>query len=95
MPILRKCFWIPPLCAPTNTQPAPQKNGDQALGRSRGGLTTKIHSLVEGLGQLARWTLTAGQVHDITQAQGLIQGLSPRFVAADKAFDADAFIAAI
>lgn len=58
-------------------------------------MTTKIHSLVEGLGQLARWTLTAGQVHDITQAQGLIQGLSPRTVAADKAFDADAFIAAI
>jgi len=41
------------------------KKGDQAIGRSRGGLSTKIHSLVEGLGQLARWTLTPGQARDI------------------------------
>lgn len=51
--------------------------------------------MVEGLGQLARWTLTAGQVHDITQAQPLFEGLHTRAVVADKAFDADAFIAAI
>lgn len=31
---------------------APKKT---AIGRSRGGLSTKIHSLVEGLGNLARW----------------------------------------
>jgi len=58
-------------------------------------LTTKIHSLVEGLGQLARWTLTAGQAHDLTQAHGLIQGVVTDAVVADKAFDADALIAAI
>jgi transposase len=51
--------------------------------------------MVEGLGQLARWTLTAGQVHDITQAPQLIDGLRTRAVVADKAFDAAAFIAAI
>ncbi len=58
-------------------------------------MTTKIHSLVEGLGQLARWTLTAGQAHDLTQAHGLIQGVVTDAVVADKAFDADALIAAI
>jgi transposase len=58
-------------------------------------LTTKIHSLVEGLGQLTRWTLTAGQAHDLTQAHGLIQGVVTDAVVADKAFDADALIAAI
>jgi hypothetical protein len=58
-------------------------------------LTTKIHSLVEGLGQLARWTLTAGQAHDLTQAQGLIAGIPANAVVADKAFDADVLIAAI
>ena len=50
---------------------AAKKKGKQALGRSRGGLTTKIHACVEGLGQLARFTLTGGQVADITQAQTL------------------------
>ncbi|MBK8131801.1 MAG: IS5 family transposase [Gammaproteobacteria bacterium] len=54
---------------------APKKNGSQAIGRSRGGLTTKIHALVEGLGNLARWQLTAGQIHDITQAHDLIEGV--------------------
>jgi hypothetical protein len=44
-------------------------NGDQALSRSLGGLITKIQSLVEGLGQLVRWTLTSEHVHDLTQAQ--------------------------
>ena len=58
-------------------------------------MTTKIHSLVEGLGQLARWTLTAGQAHDLTQAHGLIEGIATDAVVADKAFDADALIAAI
>lgn len=73
----------------------PKKNGDQALGRSRGGLTTKIHALVEGLGQLARWTLTPGQTHDVTQAQTLLEGITADSVAADKAYDADALIQAI
>lgn len=27
-----------------------KKNGEQAIGRSRGGLTTKIHALVDALG---------------------------------------------
>jgi transposase len=31
--------------------------GAQAIGRSRGGLTTKVHALVESLGKLARWRL--------------------------------------
>ena len=37
-----------------------QKKGEQALGRSRGGLTTKIHVCVEGLGQAFRFILTGG-----------------------------------
>ncbi len=44
---------------------------------------------------LARWTLTAGQVHDLMEAQGLIDGLSTEAVVADKAYDSDALITAI
>ena len=42
--------------------------GEQALGRSRGGYTCKIHVLVDGLGNPLRVRLTAGQRHDSTQA---------------------------
>ena len=58
-------------------------------------MTTKIHACVEGLGQLARFTLTGGQVHDFTQAQTLIDQLQPVAVLADKAYDADALLAYI
>lgn len=75
--------------------PVLPKNGDQPIGRSRGGLTTKIHALVEGLGNLARWQLTAGQTHDITQARDLIMGVPAQTVAADKAYDADALTQSI
>lgn len=37
---------------------------DQALGRSRGGLTTKIHMLADALGRPLRFRITAGQAHD-------------------------------
>ena len=81
-----------PSSKPTSMLPVPQKNGEQALGRSRGGLTTKIHALVEGLGLMARWALTGGQVHDSGQAVPLLEGLKPDAVVADKAYDADALV---
>jgi len=68
----------------------PQKNGAQALGRSRGGLTTKIHVVVDAIGRLIQGRLTAGHVHDVTQAQPLPQAAPARCVAADKAHDATA-----
>jgi len=68
---------------------APRKKGEQALGRSRGGLSTKIHALVEGLGSLARFQLTGGQAGDSPQALPLLQDLQPDSVSADKAYDTD------
>ena len=50
---------------------------------------------MEGLGQLARFVLTGGQVHDVTQAQALLEDLKPGAVLADKAYDADALLACI
>src|SRR5215471_11963234 len=38
-------------CGRTSTAPAlPKKDEDQAIGQSRGGLSTKIHALVDALG---------------------------------------------
>ena len=69
-----------------------KKEGPQAIGRSRGGLTSKIHLAVDALGNPLRSILTAGQDSDIIQAPALIQGLDPDMVIADKAYDANDFI---
>jgi IS5 family transposase len=61
---------------------------DQAIGRSRGGLTTKIHAL----GNPANLMLTAGQIHDLACAQDLIENADPEALIADKAYDADPLI---
>lgn len=58
-------------------------------------MSTKIHALVEGLGLLAGFPLTGGQVHDVTQAQTLIEAVASAAVVADKAYDADALIQSI
>ncbi len=73
-----------------------KKQQDQeAMGKSRGGLSTKIHAAVDALGNPVRFILTAGQYSEIKQANALIQGLTADYVIADKGYDADSFIAAI
>ncbi len=60
------------------------------MGASRGGITTKIHALTDGLGRCIAFTLTEGRVHDSTQTQVLLQDRTPENVLADKAYDSDA-----
>jgi transposase len=67
----------------------------EAMGKSRGGLSTKIHTAVDALGNPVRFLLTAGQHSEIKQADALIEGFSADYVIADKGYDADSFIAAI
>jgi transposase len=66
----------------------------QALGRSRGGFSTKIHIAVDALGNPLRLLLTAGQRHDSPQAAHLIEGYEPEALIADKGYDADALLKA-
>ncbi len=72
---------------------ARKKNGAQAIGRSRGGLTTKINALVDALGNPV--ILTPGQAHDLARAAELPEAANPDALIADKAFDADPFIATL
>ncbi len=75
-----------------------QKNGgqcEQALGRSRGGFSTKIHVSVDALGNPLRFLVTAGQRHDITQAEAMIEGYACEYVIADKSYDSNDFIQSI
>jgi transposase len=73
-------------------RPARQKSTHPALGGSRGGQSTKIHAVVEGLGSLARFCLTGGEVGDSPEALPLLRGLKPGSVSADKAYGSDAIL---
>jgi transposase len=70
---------------------------DEALGRSRGGFSTKIHVITDALGNPLDLILTGGQESDIGQAQALLE-LTPegaKALGADKGYDSDKFVAAI
>jgi transposase len=67
-----------------------KKNGGQeaqALGRSRGGFSTKVHIAVDALGNPLRFILTAGQCHDSPQAKALIEEYATQALLADKGYD--------
>lgn len=60
------------------------------MGRSRGGLTTKLHALVDGNGLPVRLVLSPGEMHDSQAARDLLAGLpADAVVIADKGYDAD------
>ena len=61
------------------------------MGRSRGGLTTKLHAVVDALGLPIKLALSEGQAYDGHQAKALLGDLPPNaMVLADRAYDADA-----
>ena len=76
---------------------------DEALGRSRGGLTTKIHLRCEGNGKPVTFSVTAGQVHDSQAVSALMSRgaikrigrgrarLRPAKVVGDKAYSSRRF----
>jgi len=65
---------------------------EQAIGRSRGGRTTKIHAVANASGRLVAFDLTAGQCGDVRSAEGLIDRLPKAAqVLADTAYDSDKF----
>lgn len=67
----------------------------RAIGRSRGGLTTKIHAAVDALGNPSRFIPTPGQASDYTQAEALIVDIPAEYVLADKGYDSKVFREAI
>lgn len=64
----------------------------EALERSKGGFTTKIHALVDALGNPLKFILTPGQRNEITQASALVEDIANSTVVADKGYDNNAFI---
>jgi transposase len=74
-----------PSSGPTSTPPGPEKGTvqlprsaaevDQALGRSRGGRTTKVHLAADGRGRPLAMVVTAGQRHESTQLEPLLDAI--------------------
>lgn len=64
----------------------------EALGRSHGGFSTKIHALVDALGNPIKFILTAGQRQEITQAENLLQNINNTTIIGDKGYDSNACI---
>ena len=75
--------------------PPKKEQAAQAVGRSRGGLSTKIHAAVDALGNPLRLLLTAGQASEYGQANALIEGFEAEYVLADKGYDSDEFVQTI
>jgi putative transposase len=74
--------------APTKTRRARREKGGQEIGRSRGGPSTKIHAVVDALGNPVKLALTPGQTHEMRVAYELLGDLTNAYVAADRAYDA-------
>src|SRR4051812_43836869 len=65
----------------------------QAIGRSKGGLTTKILALTDALGNLVCFVLLPGQRFDTVGVPPLIDGVAFGALIADTAFDSNDIIA--
>ena len=66
------------------------------MGRSRGGLTTKIHAVVDAIGRPIRLMLTAGQAYDGHAALEMLDTLpADCSVLADRAYDSNAIRALV
>lgn len=61
----------------------------QAVGRSRGGLTSKVHLPTDALGNPIRFVVTGGERNDVTQAPALLPPGSGALVLCDRGYDAD------
>jgi transposase len=60
------------------------------MGRSRGGLTTKIHALVDANGLPIRLKLTEGQAHDGRSADDMVETIgNGQILLADRGYDSD------
>ena len=68
----------------------PPETADKAVERSRGGLNTKLHAIVDGLGNPVEFMLSAGNDHDSVHAVELLKKveISGSNVLADRAYGA-------
>src|ERR1700681_3962757 len=78
-------------CASARCKHPNKDDRSRCMGRSRGGLTTKIHALVDANGNPIALKLTEGQAHDGRSASDMLEGLGEgQILLADRAYDSGA-----
>lgn len=66
------------------------------MGRTKGGLNSKLHAVCDGTGKPVRLLLTAGQTSDYTGARHFLPRLpQAQQLIADRGYDADWLVAAL
>ncbi len=65
------------------------KGQDHAIGRSKGGLTTKVNVLSDAHGNPVTFELTGGNAHDMSAAEILLGQSLAEVLIADKGYDSD------
>lgn len=77
----------------TSTPPVKKSDATaEALGRSRGGFSTKIYAATDALGNPLKLLLRGGQRADIIEAEALANGYDFEAIVADKGFDSTGFV---
>lgn len=67
----------------------------ESIGKSRGGITTKIHAITDSLGQPLKIVLTGGNVHDSQPALELVEVCTSHALLADKAYGSSKILSAL
>ena len=68
-----------------------KKGEDRAIENSCGGKTTKIHMLSDANGNPLKFEITKGQVHDIKEANTLLENCFVDYLMNDKGYDSHDF----
>lgn len=76
---------------PHGLEPGGEKRGrGRAIGRTKGGLNTKLHAVADAKGRPLKFFMTAGQVSDYIGAAALLRDLpKAEWLLADRGYDAD------
>lgn len=61
----------------------------QALGRTKGGLNSKLHAVVDEAGRPVSLLLSPGNEADVSHAPAVLEEISTTMVVADKGYDSD------
>ena len=79
--------------APHGIEPAGKKGGlGRLIGRTKGGMNTKLHAVSDANGRPLSFFMTAGQVSDYTGAAALLDDLpKAQWLLGDRGYDADWF----
>jgi len=66
-----------------------RKGAESAIGRSRGGLSSKVHAVCDANGNPIRFSVTEGQRHDAAEAVNIMSDLDGEVIIGDKGYDSE------